>query len=89
MSGLGSVQAALASSAHDITVNDWVLSAGFYEIVLAHGLESTDVSVLTKDLSGLVATTDWVSPTTNTVRLFMPAQPDCRFAGRTTITRII
>lgn len=68
-------------------VSDWVLNAGRYELDVTHSLNSTGLNVeiweneIEKVESGRIEILSQ-----DTLRLFVPFDPDCRFRGEIIIT---
>lgn len=72
----------------DISHDGWVLVAGEWVYSLTHNLESTDLITRFRDESNAEISPNSLSfPSTNRIEIAVPAEPDCRFAGRALIER--
>lgn len=70
------------------TVEDWVLENSQYYLDLRHNLETEYVSATFKDESNIEVSADYVPYTSNIIRVYVPAEPDLRFAGKCLILKI-
>jgi hypothetical protein len=66
-------------------VADWVLSAGLYQLDLQHNLESEDVSVEVYEGDTEISVHRIQIINTNTIRIYVTFNPDCRFDGKAII----
>jgi len=71
----------------EFLISDWVLESGSYYVDLQHNLESEDVFTNVSDLQEMVDVDRITVRNTNTVRLYVTYNPDCRFDGKAIITK--
>jgi len=64
------------------TIVDWVLSAGSYQLLVNHGLESQKINIELLENGSTPVRADRVEIIdNNNIRLYVVVDPDCRFAG--------
>lgn len=70
-------------------IADWILSAGFYILDLQHNLDSLDVNNMIWENSSDQVQVDRVNIlNNNNIRLYVAADPDCRFDGKAIIFKV-
>lgn len=70
------------------SVENWVYENGYYYLEVDHYLESLDIEVTVLEDKNEVWADRWEPFSLNKIRLFIPADPDLRFAGRCLIKKI-
>lgn len=82
----GTSAAANNTYTQDFVIADWSLAAGLYQLDIQHNLESENVVIelweqgATQVLPGRLDILN-----TNTIRIFAPFNPDCRYDGSITV----
>lgn len=78
----------IISASAEFSVGDWILSAGNYIINIQHNLDSERVNVALWENGVDLVGVDRVNITgSNTLRITISADPDCRFSGVVIIFR--
>lgn len=73
----------IISASADFIISDWVLSAGEYILDISHNLDSVKVNVaIWENNIDAVEVDRKQILTSNTIRLHVAYNPDCRFSGR-------
>jgi len=67
--------------------SDWILESGNYYLDIQHNLESIDVFGNVWDAYEIVNVDRMTVRNTNTVRLYVSYNPDCRFDGKIIVTK--
>ena len=68
--------------------DEWVYENGYYYADIAHYLESAELFVSVREGNIEKWVDRWESITSNKIRLYIPAEPDSRFAGKCFIRKM-
>jgi len=69
----------------DFVIGDWILSAGRYYITFNHDFNSNNTIAEIKEGKNVVYLDNVENFTVNSIRIYVPYNPDCRFSGSITI----
>lgn len=79
----------LRSDSAEFVVADWVLNTGKYELDVQHNLDSVNINTAIWENGTEQVFVSRVSVVNNnTVKLYVTADPDCRFSGKIIIFRV-
>jgi len=81
---VGGIETALVS----IVLTDWILLGGYYYVDIIHALGSLYPIIEVREGTDIVYTDRVETIDNNTLRLWVPADPDLRFVGDVSVTRI-